>query len=168
MSLISGKTILLGAVVMSSVLIIMLGHDFMKLNTGLQPGDKLPRGRLESFDGHWVDTGLWRGFPTLLVLVSSTCPACLEEIEGLAALAPEFPELNVVLLSTDGMFPKTVAPFTVYRDPSGDFLNRARRRIVPTLYLVDSQGSIRYARVGLRSRSTELRLLRSFLSEGSR
>ncbi len=147
-------------------LIIHHGQSFIKQHQGLQPADRLPPGMLESLEGEVVNIDSWRGFPTLLVLFSSSCPACQAQIEDLATLKEQMHELNIVLVSIDGAGPKTTTAFNVYLDPTGEFLRRTQKIMVPTLYWIDTDGLVRYAASGRRPFSANLSFSRALLSEG--
>jgi thiol-disulfide isomerase/thioredoxin len=127
---------------------------------GLQPGDALPGSRLESADGIPVETSSWLGFPTLLVVFQPGCNPCRVEISSLASIAPSFPNVKIVLLSTDRNVAGVQAPFPVYFDPDGRFLRKVRKLVTPAVYWIDELGKVRYARAGQRSARDEEALLR--------
>lgn len=117
---------------------------------GLKRGDFLPDARLVSPQGEPVDTRSWRGRPTLLLLFDPSCPACLNELDNIEALAPTMPGLRVALLSVSP--PDTREPrFAAYHDPTGELIRSARRFAVPALYWIGPDGRIDYARSGARS-----------------
>jgi thiol-disulfide isomerase/thioredoxin len=157
------KRILIVALLIAPLLLLFLAQR--SLDYGLRPGDLLPEAQLESLEGVPVETASWRGTPTLLVLFRPECPACREEIRGLGKIAPELREVRIVLLSLKGEPPRDAVPFPAYRDPSGAFVKRTRKLIVPTLYWLDSSGRVRYARAGRRSATSDLQLFRSLLKE---
>lgn len=157
------KRLLLGMVLVGPLLLFILARKSVKC--GLQPGDFLPEAQLESLDGAPMQTASWRGAPTLLVLFQPSCPACREEIRGLESIAPQLPEVRIVLLSLNGEAPQDASSFPVLRNPDGLFVQRARKFLVPTLYWIDSFGRVTYARTGLRSAAFDLNLFRSLLKE---
>lgn len=158
------KVILLAGILGVTTLLFFLGHHTIRTNRGLSPGDELPDLPLESFDGDRVDSGSWRGSPILLVLFLPGCPSCRAQIDDLELVACELPDLNVVLLSVNGSPLTMNTSFPVYRDPSGRFLERTRKPIVPTLYWLDSKGKVKYARAGRREFSADLSLFKTLLT----
>lgn len=147
--------------------VLLYARKSLREFEGLHPGDALPGSRLESAGGVPVETSSWLGFPTLLVVFQPGCNACRLEISGLAAIAPSFPNVKIVLLSTDRNVAGTRAPFPVYFDPDGRFLKKVRKLATPAVYWIDESGKVRYARAGQRSASDEEALLRS-LTENRR
>jgi hypothetical protein len=142
---------------------LLLALKSVKEFEGLRPGDSLPRARLWSETGIAVETATWRD--TLLVVFQPGCEACLREIDDLASIAPRFPKVKIVLLSTAIDVEGLQAPFPIYVDPAGGFVRKVRRLITPAVYFVDATGTIRYARTGRRSAAEEEQLLRGLLNE---
>ena len=133
----------LAAVVAVPTVILLLASRFAAEGKGLNPGQELPQAQLMRLDGQWVNTGSWRGSPTLLVLYRSTCRACEREILGLSSVALSIPRLRIVLLAMDLAAPRVPTEFPILIDPTDDFLKSVRKTIVPTLYLLDSEGRVR-------------------------
>jgi hypothetical protein len=130
---------------------------------GLKPGDRLPGVRLVSPEGLPVDTSSWCGRPTLLILFNPACPACLNELDNIDALAPTMPGLRVALLSAVSRDTKDTGIAT-YLDPSGALTRRMRRFAVPAVYWVSSDGRILYARSGARSLADDASIFYALLS----
>ncbi len=151
--------LVLAAVLAGPLLILLVAHRIAGDGAGLQPGQELPAGQLLSFDSLVVDTRSWKGTPTLLVLFRSTCKACQREIEGLATVAPALPEMRIVLLAFDLAAPRVQSGFPVFSDPSGQFVRKVGKLIVPTLYLMDASGRVAYVRSGQRPPENELATL---------
>jgi peroxiredoxin len=160
------KRILIVALLNAPLLLLFLAQR--SLDCGLRPGELLPEARLESLDEAPVETASWRGTPTLLVLFKPACPACQEEVRGLTAIAPQLPEVRIVLLSVNGEPLREGVPFQVLRDPGGAFVKRIGKLIVPALYWLDSSGRVRYTRTGLRPVASDLQLFRQLIiSQGT-
>jgi len=97
-------------------LLLFLARGALRRYEGLKPGDRLPDARLLSQDRSQLDTASWRGTPTLLVIFHPGCPSCLLEIESLASIAPAFPELRIVLLSSLRDMSVLQSLFSIYYD----------------------------------------------------
>lgn len=141
-------------------LFVLLAQKILREFEGLHPGDMVPVARLWSADRLPVDTSSWRGNPTLLVVFQPGCDACRREIGILAVLAPSFPAVKIVLLSTTKEASGIQAPFPVYVDRDGTFLKRVRKLLTPTVYWIDGTGRIRYARAGQHGARAEEVLFR--------
>jgi hypothetical protein len=146
-------------------LFLLLAQRSLKEYRGLQPGDLLPEARLQAADRTWVETATWRGAPTLLVVYQPGCKACQLELETLAAVAPSFPSVKIVLLSTKSELTGALSPLQIYSDPGGSFLAKVRRLITPTVYWINDSGEVRFARVGHRNAKDEEELFRRLLQD---
>ncbi len=96
--------------------LMLLAHKTLRGFQGLRPGDKLPAAQLWTTDRDSVDTSSWVGNPTLLVVIQPGCQACQGEVGILAVLAPSYPAVRIVLLSTTTDDGGTNYPFPVYVD----------------------------------------------------
>ena len=156
---------LLIAATVTPMLILFLAETALKGFEGLHPGDALPCLPLQTADGRSIETGAWRGVRTVLVVFQPGCDACRLEINGLESIAPLFPDVRIVLLSTE----KTVAgmhrSFPIYVDPDGRFLKQVRKLVTPTIYWFDSLGEVRYVRAGQRDAGEEEGLFRRLMKE---
>jgi hypothetical protein len=99
------------------------------------------------------------------VLYQSTCAACSAEIRILKALAPSFPSVRFVLLALDHAPPRVEVPFELVIDPSGEFVRRTRRLIVPAIYSLDSGGRVLEAVAGQRSLPEVSEMLKRLIVE---
>jgi len=132
---------------------------------GLRPGEFLPRETIRTLAGIPVATASWLGTPTLIVVFQPGCEACRREINALAAVAPSFPQVRIVLVSTTADIGEMAAPFPVYVDPQGDFLKQVRKLITPTIYWMDASGEVSFARAGLLGEQETRELFRALLAE---
>jgi hypothetical protein len=157
---------LLIALVLTPVLFLLWARSTLRRFDGLKAGDWLPEARVLSQDHSWLETVSWRGTPTLLVVVTPGCFSCRHEIESLASIAPLFPSLRIVLLSTRGDIAGLAAPFPVFTDPDGIFLQKVKKLFTPAIYWVNPSGQVGYARVGRRDADEEKALLTKLLALG--
>jgi peroxiredoxin len=125
---------------------------------GLEPGQRAPafslpdvatgeQRSLESWQGQWVLFDFW----------STSCPPCLRQLEELETLRQLFPpqQVAIVGINTDGASLSGLQEFaqqrrlqyTVLAD-NGIVAQRYRVNVLPTLYLVDEEGQVRWSRVG--------------------
>lgn len=146
-------------------LFLVLAQISLKKYEGLRRGDRMPLAVLHTADNVPVETTSWLGAPTLLVVIQPGCDACRQEIDALASIAPSFPELRIVLLSTEVDFGEWITPFPVYVDPEGHFLTQVRKLITPAVYWMDASGNIRYARAGQHGEDEEEKLFRTLLEQ---
>jgi hypothetical protein len=164
MKLATQRRVLVLAAVLSGIgsptLGVLVAHRAAYDYRGLVPGERVPDAFLSTPDGEAVDTRDWRGRPTFLVLQRSACPACGAQAETLRSLARYLPELRIVLLATDGQAREEQPPLLSVIDPTGGFLRRAQRVVVPASYWADADGTVRFARIGTLPPAAELALLR--------
>lgn len=139
---------LLAVIVAAPFLFLLWSQAVGPRYSGLKPGDRVPVADLVSLSGETVSTGSWRGRATLLVLFQPGCKACREEIADLADLAPVLTGVRIALLSVKTGAQSSNESFPTYVDPSGVFLAKMRKLIVPTVYWIGPDGRVRYARVG--------------------
>jgi len=156
---------LLIAVAVTPVLIFFLADATLKDFEGLHPGDVLPLLPLQTAEGRSVETGAWRGVRTVLVVFQPGCDACRLEINGLESIAPSFPDVRIVLLSTEKSAAGMRPFFPIYVDPDGRFLKQVRKLVTPTIYWFDAIGEVRYARAGQRDAREEEGLFRRLMQE---
>lgn len=146
-------------------LFLVVAHISMKRFEGLHRGDAMPEAMLHTVENVPINTASWLGAPTLLVVFQPGCEPCRREIDVLAAIAPAFPELHIVLLSTAIDIGSMTAPFPVYFDHDGAFLRQVRKLITPVIYWMDASGIVRYARAGVHGADEGKRLFRILLEE---
>jgi len=160
------RWVLLATTLTLPVLLVVCAHRTLRENQGLRQGDELPKARLRTAEGFPVDTDSWRGTMTLLVLFNPVCKACEAEIRTLNTIAPQFPDLKIVLLSLDPAVAQADIPFPVLIDPSRALVKKARRLAVPALYWIGHDGKVQYARTGQRPPAEEALLFRKLQAKG--
>jgi len=141
------------------ILVLQLPDQF----AGLKPGDPLPHVRLVSPEGEPVDTSSWRGRPTLLVLFDPSCPACLNELDNIDALAPAMPGLRIALLCARPQ-DRGRSRVATYLDRTGVLTRRMRRFAVPAIYWIGPDGRIEFARSGARSLAEDASVFNALLT----
>lgn len=116
-----------------------------------------PALKLKNADGKWFDLKQNRGHWTLVHFWASWCGPCRKEMPTLQAMATKLPALKVVLINTaetdDEVFSflATVSPdLDSLLDRDGSVTERWRPRGLPSSFIVDRKGQLRYLALGGR------------------
>lgn len=121
------------------------------------PGFTLPDGAgaevsLDDFAGRVVFLDFW----------ASWCPPCKEEMPELKKLAARYSPEDLVVVAANidkarsnaDRFLSTLGPLpegmVVLYDPAGDVIADFRARAMPTSFIIDGSGTIRYVHFGFR------------------
>lgn len=132
-------------------------ENFTPSTEGLIPvGSEAPEFTAETIDGGSVSAGGANTGPTLLMFFWSDCPACNEEAPIVADLESRYEDLNVVTIGIDQRDePEDIRGFVenygiespaVYEPSVGETYNVSA---YPTIYVIDGQGEIVGANIGL-------------------
>ena len=132
-------------------------ESFTPSTEGLIPvGSQAPEFTAETIGGGNVSVGGANAQPTLLMFFWSDCPACNEEAPTIADLESRYEDLNVVAIGIDGRDdPEAVRSFVenygiegpaVYDPSLGETYSVTA---YPTTYVLDGQGEIVGANIGL-------------------
>ena len=121
----------------------------------LAHGDAPPLAGL-SLDGTPLDLGDYRGQTVLVHFWASWCPVCKLTDGAVDAIAEDHPVLTIAMQSGEpaelrGFMQAAGLDFRVIPDPDGEIASRWGVTGVPTSFVVDAAGRIRYATVGASS-----------------
>lgn len=116
-----------------------------------------PALKLKNADGKVFDLKSTRGHWTLVHFWASWCGPCRKEMPSLQKMSVRVPELKLILVNTSETddevfsFLATVSPeLDSLMDRDGLVTERWKPRGLPSSYLVDRQGKLRYLALGGR------------------
>lgn len=116
-----------------------------------------PTLKLKNADGKAFDLASTRGRWTLVHFWASWCGPCRKEMPTLQKMSVKLPELTLILVNTSETddevfsFLATVSPnLDSLMDRDGTVTERWKPRGLPSSYLVDPQGRLRYLALGGR------------------
>lgn len=124
---------------------------------GIEEGQPLPEFSIQAFDGNDYSRATLEGKPVLLVFWNTWCPVCLKELPRVNRLAEKFGPRGLVILAVNTAINDSEIKARVYVEKYGykfpiafdhDFETGQAfgLRGVPTVFLVDTQGIVRYKR----------------------
>ncbi|CAG1066018.1 glutathione peroxidase [uncultured bacterium] len=123
---------------------------------------KAPEFTLNGLDGKAVSLGEFKGRVVFLDFWASWCPPCKKEMPEINRLAGKFKEADmaVVAVSVDkkkehaGSFMLTIPGvskrITVLHDPESSVVSQYMAQAMPTSYIIDRSGVIRFVHFGYR------------------
>ena len=147
------KTRLVASLVFAALLAFPAkGAEFRKLEPMVPPV-------LEAVDltGGKHDLAAYKGRVVLINFWASWCPPCREEMPSMQRLMQKMSGKSFVILAVDTGEPsdeaepflKEIHPdFSILLDPEGEMAKRWKVFAMPTSFLVDKQGRIRYVLAG--------------------
>jgi peroxiredoxin len=127
-------------------------------------GGGAPALKLANLDGVQDDLANYRGKVVMVNFWATWCEPCREEMPALEDLRNRFAGrplevLAVEVGSGEGRIRQflrdTPVTFPVLRDPEGEAMKRWKARVLPTTYVLDPAGVIRYRFVGVLDWSQE-------------
>ncbi len=109
------------------------------------------QGRLLS--GAGASLSEMRGEPVIVHFWASWCGVCRREAGTIASLAREYPVLTVATRSGDAAAVRRYlaaeqVSFPVILDPGGEIASKYGVRALPTTFVLDAEGRIRFAETG--------------------
>ncbi|MEK6673203.1 MAG: TlpA disulfide reductase family protein [Nitrospirota bacterium] len=121
----------------------------------LSIGEKVPNVTLKDVSGSPVSLDKFRGKIVLINFWATWCPSCKYELRYLNELQKKHDELVVLAISIDKdqsscskFISKNPANFTILTDPDGIAVNAFKGRAMPTSYILDKEGAVRYIHFG--------------------
>lgn len=123
---------------------------------------KAPEFTLSGLDGKAVSLGEYKGRVVFLDFWASWCPPCKKEMPEINRLAEKFKDsdMAVVAVSVDkkkehaGSFMSTIPglskKLTVLHDPESTVVSLYMAQAMPTSYIIDRAGVIRFVHFGYR------------------
>ncbi len=134
-------------------------------------GGRMPDFSMRSFDGQTVTRSSFQGRPLLIVFWNTWCPVCLRELPEISRLDRRFGPAGLSVLAVNTALNDSEEKARAYwkgygyRFPAGfdgrfEMGQAFRVRGVPTVFLVDAGGIIRYKQATLSDDiQTRLRML---------
>lgn len=103
--------------------------------------------------GERLELSAWRGRPVLVHFWATWCPVCALEDDAIQAIARDWPVLTVAMQSGEAReiaahLRENNLSFPVLVDGSGELSARFGVRAVPTTFVIDGEGRIRFREVG--------------------
>ncbi len=153
------RTLVRSALGLGSLLILSLAACKPKGEPVTQaPLKAAPAWQLKDVDGHLVNSDQFKGKVVVIDFWATWCPPCVSELPGYIALQEKYGQdgLAIVGISLDTQGPEEVKQFMVknhlnYQVVIGDETVTAAFggvEAIPTTFVVDRQGNIRYRKVG--------------------
>ncbi|GAB2599054.1 protein disulfide oxidoreductase [Nitrincola alkalisediminis] len=116
----------------------------------------LPESQLLS--GGNIALGDYAGQPLLVVVWADWCRICRIELPTIHLLTQDYPVITLAMQSGSDndvkafLTANNLVELPVINDPSGELAQRLGVSVLPTLFVLDSQGEIAFSEVGLTSR----------------
>ena len=121
----------------------------------IEVGEPLPDFSVQTFDGKSLTRASFAGKPLLLVFWNTWCPDCMRELPEINRLAEKFGLKGLEVLGVNtglndseskarAYWKKSAYLFPTGFDHSFEIGTAFRVRGVPTVFLVDSKGVVRY------------------------
>lgn len=161
---------LAGALVVGAGLAMMLSSSGSLLESGVPaPAFELPT--VEA-SGEEISLASLRGKVVVIDFWQTTCPPCLRQMRDLEVVNRRMGDDGVVILgiNTEGASSREVREFIQERGVQYPILNdnhgvaeSYRVDRLPTLYVVDREGQVRWSRVGFTAHSELMEIIRELI-----
>lgn len=119
------------------------------LTAGVASAAEAPDFQATTLQGDAVQLSSYRGQIVVLDFWATWCPPCRAQLERLAALEKEMPEVVVLAVNVDSRrdrvekyVRRTAVPRRVVMDPTGAIAARYAPQAMPWSVLVDAQGRV--------------------------
>ncbi len=143
-----------------AVLTTFLLAAFAPAALAVEVGQRAPKFSLSAVDGSGkVDLGAYRGKVVYLDFWASWCPPCRKAMPAIEKIRKEYSpdEFAVVAVNVDSslkkaqkVLAKTPVGYVSGSDPKGMLPKRYEVKTMPTSYLLDRNGVVRYVHEGFR------------------
>ena len=126
----------------------------------LEPGNAVPKLSAPGRDGKPVTLDQFRGQVVYVDFWASWCAPCHEAMPALDTLYRRYRERGFVVLGVNvdsdripaqRMLDRIAPSFPAVFDPQGEWPQAFGLRVMPSAYLIDAKGMIRYIKSGYRS-----------------
>jgi cytochrome c biogenesis protein CcmG/thiol:disulfide interchange protein DsbE len=142
----------------------MLAAGAVSAATGLKPGDPAPGLRLPAADGKVVSLADYRGRVVLIDFWASWCGPCRQAFPAINNLQAEFHDRGFDALAinlderrkdADQFLAERPHTLTVLFDPKGESATSFGLGGMPSSFVVDREGRVRFAHTGFTSATLE-------------
>jgi thiol-disulfide isomerase/thioredoxin len=160
-------------------IVLLVGYVFRTVNPIIEldaPSTPAPVFERPTLQGAAFDLAAEKGRPVVVNFWATWCPPCRAEIPGFVDLQEEFgDDIIFVGVSLDEGGFDTVRPFAdrhgvnypLVMDRSRIFRAYGGRGTIPTTFLVDAEGNVRFAHEGIVTKRSLRPALRQLVEEAS-
>lgn len=104
-------------------------------------------------DGSHINWSQYQGKPMLLHFWATWCPVCRFEEDSIQSIAKDYPLLTIASWSDDtyDYMQKQQLSFPALEDVNGEWAKHYGVKAVPTTFIINSQGDIKFVETGFSS-----------------
>lgn len=151
----------------NGLLALLLTISFSTLAHSVEVGDRLPKFSIQTLDGRFLSASTLQGQPALLVFWNTWCSSCRKELPAINALSERFAPHGLRVIGINTGINDNLSKARSYWSEQGfgfplafdhDFTvgTAFQVRGVPTIFLIDSQGHVRFKQAHLPDHMDEL------------